>query len=457
MSENSKDASSGKPADSDTGDLSGGSWSFDDALRRRVQDGDIAQGARCLYRPGQLLLSDRAAELLQEELRTLDARRDDRRPWLERLGLQVLLVSTELDLVVEASRLGARALELQERADGLDLGSGDAPIIVSLNHVVTGVPHDHGGPAGPPRVTKAWRSLAGHAVGSDPDIAILDTGVPRDKLLDAWHHELDESVRRDIDNARYPDDEDTLYASGTTLRAQAGHGTFIAGLVHLVAPDLVICPYAVLDPDGFADDTEVAFALWLVLMGRLAVPVVNLSLGCYTFDDNPAPAVAAVLDVAPRTSVVVAAAGNDGTDRPLWPAAHKRVVAVGAIDDSGGFAQPTSWSNWGPWVDVCTLGEGLVSTFVEGEYATSTTTSEVFSGEHPFARWSGTSFAAPLVAAEIARRVREDADTGILPTGPLTADAAWRELAAEIDRLGSTRALGLAYWPPVDPRTPRLP
>jgi hypothetical protein len=54
--------------------------------------------------------------------------------------------------------------------------------------------------------------------------------------------------------------------------------------------------------------------------------------------------------------------------------------------------------------------------------------------------------------------VREDADTGAgtLPSGPLTADQAWRDLQAELEPVNTDRAVGLEYWPPIDPRTPRL-
>jgi subtilisin family serine protease len=295
--------------------------------------------------------------------------------------------------------------------------------------------------------------------GADPDIAILDTGVPSPKELAAWHPDLDDAVRRDTTNPSFPDDRDTLYENGNapSLRALAGHGTFIAGLVRLVAPDLVISPYAVLDPDGIGNDIDVARALLHVASRPMSVPVVSMSLGAYTYDDAPPPALQHVLDRLPRTTVVVASAGNDGVSRPFYPAALARVVGVAAFDDLGGVVRPAPWSNFGPWVDVCAPGVGLLSSYVAGTYETSPGVVETFDEPTPSARWSGTSFASPLVAAEIARRVREDADTGTWPSGPLTADQAWRDLQAELERVGSDRAVGLEYWPPVDPRTPRLP
>jgi len=436
------------------------------ALRRRIEAGDIVDGARCYYLPGQLILSDHAARLLEGELRELQAEHDrgDERGhgFLSGLRLQLWRVAAQSeDLVTVAARLTARALALvDERGRDADDAS-DEPVIVSLNHVVLAQPHPKGTALEPPHSTGARRMLEPASDGADPDIAILDTGVPSPKELSSWHPELEDAVRRDPANPRFPDDVDTLYENGNapSLCALAGHGTFIAGLVRLVAPDVVISPYAVLDPDGIGNDIDVARALLHVASRPMSVPVVSMSLGAYTYDDAPPPALQHVVDRLPRTTVVVASAGNDGVSRPFYPAALGRVVGVAAFDDLGGVVRPALWSNFGPWVDVCAPGVGLLSTYVAGTYETAPGVVEAFDVPAPSARWSGTSFASPLVAAEIARRVREDADTGAgtLPSGPLTADQAWRDLQAELERVDADRAVGLEYWPPVDPRTPRLP
>jgi len=72
------------------------------------------------------------------------------------------------------------------------------------------------------------------------------------------------------------------------------------------------------------------------------------------------------------------------------------------------------FSNWGPWANCCTRGQDVRSTFihwlgpVEGEPLTEI---ENFIG---WARWDGTSFAAPKVAAAIARLVAGSGET-LLP------------------------------------------
>ncbi|HUF99832.1 MAG TPA: hypothetical protein VMM60_17020, partial [Ilumatobacter sp.] len=59
---------------------------------------------------------------------------------------------------------------------------------------------------------------------------------------------------------------------------------------------------------------------------------------------------------------------------------------------------PAAFTNYGPWVDACAPGVGIVSTFFDlGDQA------RLDGGDFDgWAIWSGTSFAAPVVAASIA-------------------------------------------------------
>ena len=125
-----------------------------------------------------------------------------------------------------------------------------------------------------------------------------------------------------------------------------------------------------------------------------------MSLGCYTHDDLPSPVLEHGLNSFGHETVVVACAGNFSSDRPFWPAALKRVVAVASLDAKG--LDRAEFSNYGWWVDACTVGEGVVSSFFnfDGPVGASPTP-EDFTG---YATWSGTSFAAPRVAAAIAAR-----------------------------------------------------
>jgi subtilisin family serine protease len=123
---------------------------------------------------------------------------------------------------------------------------------------------------------------------------------------------------------------------------------------------------------------------------------------------------------------VVTSAGNDATTRPMFPAAfapHPQglvrrnepgvlpIVSVGALNPDGSIAM---FSNEGPWVRVHRPGAALVSTLpvtfdasrapslettYRGEVRATIDPDDFSSG---FGTWSGTSFAAPILAGEIA-------------------------------------------------------
>jgi hypothetical protein len=119
----------------------------------------------------------------------------------------------------------------------------------------------------------------------------------------------------------------------------------------------------------------------------------------------------------------------------MWPAAMPDVVAVAS---TGRFRRPSPWSSRGEWVDVLAHGAGVESTFFTGFTSKPPRGRDAeFKG---WARWSGTSFAAPRLAAAVARRMAEDRglsprdayealerERGRQPTGPGADDfpSAW--------------------------------
>ncbi len=115
----------------------------------------------------------------------------------------------------------------------------------------------------------------------------------------------------------------------------------------------------------------------------------------------------------------MAAAGNEGSCVEQYPAALSSVIGVAALGPTG----PAEWSNYGPWVDACAPGTDLVSSFFAR-----------FDGDLPringidaddfdeWATWNGTSFAAPVVVAALAREM--------VTTGCNAADAVDRVVRA---------------------------
>jgi subtilisin family serine protease len=262
-------------------------------------------------------------------------------------------------------------------------------LAVAPNTVVYGQPMWWSGPADRPRPADPVPAPSAAAPPRrDVTVAVLDTGLSPHPWYDGtdWYAEQREEVAEVLD-------ADLDFE----LDAQAGHGTFIAGVVLRHAPSARIRARRVIGGDGVGDELDVVRALmWLADWGR--ADVVNLSLGCYTYDDRPSPVLARVLAALGRSTVVVACAGNAAGDRPFWPAALKPVIAVAALD-----GEDRAWfSNYGWWVDACAPGVDVASCYLDFDGplpAADGVDPDAFSG---YATWSGTSFAAPAVAGMIA-------------------------------------------------------
>jgi hypothetical protein len=289
-------------------------------------------------------------------------------------------------------------------------------------------------------------------------VAILDTGVPerhpafdvadRSTGEDAFvlvDHEFQQALARDSDSPASPLDEpwegpiheDTLLGE---VASHFGHGTFMTGLIRQVAPDAQVYSLRVVHNDGLAYEHEVVGSLHHVAdqveaarrgdPHAVAVDVVVVAIGYADEnpDDQPGGWLGAAVERLTSLGVaVVAAAGNQSTDRPFYPAAfaaHPRpessapVLSVGALNPNRNVAM---FSNDGPWVACFATGAGLVSTFpceakgslmpdrrvrasFADRYRESHDPDDFSSG---YAVWGGTSFAAPLAAAFLVEAMAE--------------------------------------------------
>lgn len=189
------------------------------------------------------------------------------------------------------------------------------------------------------------------------------------------------------------------------------HGTAVAHLMAGTKAD----PAArtkIFVADIFAGPRESAgssFALikaldWLAAQG---VPVINISL---SGPRNPAVA-GAIARITKRGHVIVAAAGNDGPAAPpVFPGAYDNVVGVTAVDAQN---RVYRYANRGAHVDFAARGVAVPAIDAKGEVRDAT----------------GTSFAAPVVAARLARQIaRPD---------PAAAQKAIRALESEARDLGA--------------------
>ena len=270
----------------------------------------------------------------------------------------------------------------------------------SVNHITPLGPviKGRGGPENTGAVLPYPPSCAGPAGERPVRIAIIDTGITAEQRTDGWLHGLATAGNIDL--------LDDLPTPNGFLDFGAGHGTFNAGIAAQVAPDADLSIYRAVDSDGVGSEATVATAM--VQAVEDGATILNLSLGVDTVDSQPLVAIEVALDLIAEMNpevLVFAAAGNDGSTRPCWPAASKRVVAVAALAAD---LTPAPWSNRGFWVDCSAVGEGIVSTYVQGVESPELDPKPDTFGANAWAVWSGTSFAAPQIAAAVARIVQED-------------------------------------------------
>ena len=227
-------------------------------------------------------------------------------------------------------------------------------------------------------------------------VSVVDTG---------WHPPAATDPRTPWLHGVRGDDE----LNGPDLREYAGHGTFIAGIVRCLAPrtDIFVEGFAV---GGFGGGGILESDIISQLDGALGhdPKVINLSAGCRTHDDLPSLALEVFYEtrLKDRDCVLVAAAGNDSSPAPFWPAAAPWAVGVGSLDRDG---RVSSYSNYGVSADVYALGRNIVNAFPDGTFTCQETPRK--GDERIFgtglARWSGTSFSAPVIAGLIAREIHD--------------------------------------------------
>ena len=196
-------------------------------------------------------------------------------------------------------------------------------------------------------------------------VAVLDTGV------DFGHSML---------SGRFSTAYWNFVENNNNPADRAGHGTHVAGIVADATPaNVQIMPLKVLNDKGQGVDS--LFIEALRYAADNGARVANLSLGGPSIASNSWTDTIAY--VHGKNMSVVAAAGNDGKEKPNYPAAIPGVIAVSASDNSD---YHCSFSNRGDWVDLGAPGYNIKSAAPGNNTATA----------------SGTSMAAPHVSAAVA-------------------------------------------------------
>ena len=248
---------------------------------------------------------------------------------------------------------------------------------------------------------KAWNKTTGN---SSVVVAVLDSGVRY------THQDLNDNTIVPANTAPYNAEgilTDIISKDNDPYDTVNGHGTNCAGCIGAEGNnaiglagmnwDVSILPMRVLNNSGSGSDSGIAEAI--LLADYLGVEVINLSLA----GEFPERSLQLACRQATEDGLlVVAAASNDNTNAPAFPAYYPECLAVGAttlVNSSnnedfslqGGvlpvdtrFDARASFSNYGNWVDIAAPGVLVFTTGVSSDTNYNEAT-------------SGTSFACPYV------------------------------------------------------------
>ena len=246
-------------------------------------------------------------------------------------------------------------------------------------------------------------------------VAIIDTGVDEfhpDLAANIYHNpgEIPGNGQDDDHNGLIDDDRawdfsgDTLdvlnYQGDNDPADYMGHGTHLAGLVGAVHNQIGIAGYPgkikilpiKIFPLGFGS----LAAAGIIYAADMGARVINMRWG-YPFESN-------ILRQALRYAeakgcLLVAAAGNFGDSRRVYPAAYPEAFTVGGTDSDGHL---TYFSSFGPFVDIVAPARDILSLRAAGTdlYAPDETGLRIIDSLYILA--DGTSMAAPLVAGAAA-------------------------------------------------------
>ncbi|MCO5385215.1 S8 family peptidase [Desulfosporosinus sp.] len=223
---------------------------------------------------------------------------------------------------------------------------------------------------------KIWDQTKGKGI----TVAILDTGC------DTTHPDLKERI---VGGRNFTNDDD---GNLDVYEDYNGHGTHVAGTIAAiqsntgvvgVAPEANLLIIKVLDHNGSGRYE------WIISGINYAIEekadIISMSLG----GPEDAPELHEAIQKAVTNNIlVICAAGNNGdgddsTDEFDYPGSYNEVISVGAIDLE---RHSCNFSNSNNEIDLVAPGEEILSTYLNGTYATL----------------SGTSMAAPHVSGAVA-------------------------------------------------------
>ncbi|MDH6222673.1 S8/S53 family peptidase [Streptomyces pseudovenezuelae] len=412
-----------------------------DQIQRSMPDIPLALGpddaAEFIYEKGVVLARDgEEAQLVEDTVRThfdrttgLVADRVQRvSPQTNRSGITRIQVGDPGQGDGRGDRAVAGALRALREREGRT-----GRRLVSRNHIVSiAVNSCPGDEPVPVPITEPPNPAAAEGAHEDTAVRVLviDNGLTHD----FGSYPLLANTQGD------PQVQETD-ANGV-LQQYVGHGTFIAGLLAAVEPNTDITVRNTLNDAGAVLESEFGDLLFDAVERDGWPDILSLSAGTSNGRvDGLLGLDGFMAALRDQSTLLVAAAGNNASATPFWPAAYASlpdyadaVLSVGALRSDGEFG--ACFSNHGAWVKVYAPGERLTSALTgfdapvpyiyqhstydacrfgftyhctcqypghEGvlsdDGSTPTPDQVLFEG---FAQWSGTSFATPVAAGLVA-------------------------------------------------------
>jgi hypothetical protein len=175
----------------------------------------------------------------------------------------------------------------------------------------------------------------------------------------------------------------TSILDSTQIPAAFGHGTMVAGIIHLVAPNALILPLKAFNSDGTSTTFDIIRAIYYAVDHGAKVISMSFSM------DQPSAELVRAINYADGQGVTcVSSTGNSGRETVVFPASMQNVIGVASTDN---LDQRSLFSNFGTAVaDMAAPGELIITTYPGSNYAAA----------------SGTSFSTPLVSGTVSLLVQ---------------------------------------------------
>lgn len=231
------------------------------------------------------------------------------------------------------------------------------------------------------------------STGTGIVVALLDTGV------DAEHDVLAEMILPNGYN--FVDDNTDTSDVGNDIDDDndgfvdelVGHGTFMAGIIAMVAPDANLLIAKILDSDGRSGSFRIAQGIYYAV--DQGAHVISLSLAIDVYEEEHEFLEKALEYANEANVVVVAAGGNLNQLNPdILPATDDHVIGVAGTDENDVKSEFSNYGDEEDYISISAPGTAIVSTVPGNDYG----------------QWDGTSMSAALVSAAAALIKANDTD-----------------------------------------------